>query len=66
MPGGAQGVGPEIRQNACQSGVLRKLTPASLTSGDGLENHQEHIQDDPGGGVKKIALQPHSGRENGK
>eukprot|EP00983_Pelagomonas_calceolata_P028603 895700-Pelagomonas_calceolata.AAC.3 len=25
LPGAAQGVGPEIRQNPCQNGVLRKL-----------------------------------------
>eukprot|EP00983_Pelagomonas_calceolata_P018388 575708-Pelagomonas_calceolata.AAC.6 len=27
VPGVAQGLGPESRQNACQDGVLRKLSP---------------------------------------
>eukprot|EP00983_Pelagomonas_calceolata_P094736 1157920-Pelagomonas_calceolata.AAC.2 len=52
VPGGAQGLGPESRQDACRNGVLRKPSP-------GLPDQQRWLGTLPGAhsgvGVKEYA-----------
>eukprot|EP00983_Pelagomonas_calceolata_P097793 1158280-Pelagomonas_calceolata.AAC.8 len=69
--GGDQGVAPESRRRACQSGVSRKLSPrACLTSSDGWALHQEHIfwgiQGAKAGVQKNASWTPDFGRKHGE
>eukprot|EP00983_Pelagomonas_calceolata_P073073 1151996-Pelagomonas_calceolata.AAC.6 len=69
LPRGAQGVGPESRQNACQNGALRKLPPVLPEQLRWLGTSSRAyfgVSGGPGVGARNHFPDLNFGRENGK